>query len=209
MPETVGFESTFPVLPEDARRRSLHATVAARPKRDCVWLFGYGSLMWEELAPAAERRRARLDGWHRALCVWSALARGRPERPGLCLGLDAGGSAEGVALRVEGPGLETLLAPVWHREMWTDVYRPEWVDLATAEGPIEAVAFVAEVASRQYVSGLDDDQIARLIAGAGGERGSCRDYLAQAVERLHALGISEPDLEAMLARVDALSPSGR
>jgi len=208
-PGTVSFAGPFPVLDEAARLNSLRATVAARPKRDCVWLFGYGSLMWEELTEVAERRRARLDGWHRALCVWSALARGRPERPGLCLGLDRGGSAEGVALRVEGPGLEALLAPVWHREMWTDIYRPEWVEVATDGGPLEAVAFVADTASGQFAGGLDDDEIARIIAAAEGERGSCRDYLAQAVDGLRALGIAEPELEAMLSRVDALATSGR
>lgn len=209
MPETVRFKDTFPVLPEDARRRSLQATVAARPKRDCLWLFGYGSLMWEELVPVAERRRARLDGWHRALCVWSTLARGRPERPGLCLGLDAGGSIEGVALRVQGPALETRLAPVWQREMWTDIYRPKWVQAVTDAGAVDAVAFVVSPTSAQFAAGLNDDEIAHFIASAEGERGSCRDYLARAVDGLHALGIVEPTLEAMLARVDALSASDR
>jgi cation transport protein ChaC len=209
MLEPVRFPTAFPALSAAARRRSLRATLAVRPKRDCLWLFGYGSLMWDAPVAAAERRRARLDGWHRALRVWSALARGTPERPGLCLGLDRGGRAEGIALRVEGPGLAERLAPTWERELWTDIYRPEWVEIATDAGPLEAVAFVVEPASRQYAPDLPEDEVARIVAFARGEKGSCRDYLATAVAELKSLGIAEPALEAMLARVDALAATGR
>jgi cation transport protein ChaC len=137
------------------------------------------------------------------------LARGTPERPGLCLGLDRGGRAEGIALRVEGPGLAERLAPTWERELWTDIYRPEWVEIATDAGPLEAVAFVVEPASRQYAPDLPEDEVARIVAFARGEKGSCRDYLATAVAELKSLGIAEPALEAMLARVDALAATGR
>lgn len=198
------FETGFATLAPEVRRRSLQATLERRPDAGGLWLFGYGSLLWEAPAPVAERRRARLEGWHRALCVWSALARGSPERPGLCLGLDRGGAAEGVALRVEGPALARRLAPVWERELWTDVYRPHWVDLATGDGPVRAVAFVVDPASAQYARGLDADETARHIARAHGEKGSCRDYLACVLDGLAALAIAEPELAAMLARVDAL-----
>jgi len=209
MARRVSFTGRFAELAPEQRRRSLTATLAARPDEDGLWLFGYGSLMWDLPAPVAERRRARLEGWHRALCVWSALARGSPATPGICLGLDRGGACEGLALRVDGPDLATRLTPVWEREMWTDVYQPEWVEVATDAGVVGAVAFVVDRDSAQFTGRLGTDAVARQIAEARGEKGSCRDYLAQAVAGLDQLGIAEPGLRAMLARVATLPLSGR
>ncbi|MCE2749325.1 MAG: gamma-glutamylcyclotransferase, partial [Rhodobacter sp.] len=30
-----------------------------------LWVFGYGSLIWNPGFPVADRQIARLDGWHR------------------------------------------------------------------------------------------------------------------------------------------------
>lgn len=200
----VRFDGPFAELAPEARQRSLAETLKARPEASSLWLFGYGSLMWQVPAPVAERRRARLEGWHRSLCVWSALARGSPAEPGICLGLDRGGTCEGVALRIDGGDLRARLTPIWERELWTDIYRPVWLEAASEHGPLRAVAFVVERGSAQYAGGLSDDEIARHIARAHGAKGSCRDYLAQVVAGLADLGIDEPALRATLTRVDAL-----
>ena len=74
------------------------------------WVLGYGSLMWRPEFDFLERRPARLIGAHRALCVYSHVHRGTPEKPGLVLGLDRGGSCRGIAFRVDGRKREATLA---------------------------------------------------------------------------------------------------
>ena len=89
-----------------------------------LWIFGYGSLMWRPGFDYVERLPVRLHGYHRAFCVWSHRYRGTPERPGLVLGLDRGGSCLGIAYRIAPEKQDTVLAYLHEREMITGVYIP-------------------------------------------------------------------------------------
>jgi cation transport protein ChaC len=90
-------------------------TLAAKP-RDDVWLFGYGSLIWNPTVDFVKRRVARATGWHRAFCLATPAARGSLDNPGLVLGLDAGGCCDGVAFRISGEIVESEFAMLWKRE---------------------------------------------------------------------------------------------
>src|ERR1700742_3385850 len=90
---------------------------------DDLWVFGYGSLMWRPDFAFIERIEARLIGAHRALCVYSFVHRGTPERPGLVLGLDRGGACRGIAFRVARDDWEKTVSYLRAREQVTAVYR--------------------------------------------------------------------------------------
>lgn len=167
-----------------------------RPNGD-VWLFGYGSLLWDVPFPHREAKPARLTGWHRAMCVWSALARGTPDCPGLSLGLMPGGECDGMAYRIAGTDLDTALPIIWEREIWTDIYQPAWLPLDVDGAGVAALAFTVNQASRQFAAGLSHDQIVQHIALAHGERGPCRDYLSDTVARLRDMGITDTSLEVL------------
>lgn len=175
-----------------------------------VWVFGYGSLIWNSAFAPAERRRAVLHGYRRAFCFWTVSARGTPERPGLGLGLEAapGACCRGVALRIAAATETADLERLWAREMYSAVYRPVWVPLlpaGTPEGPdpapFTALAFVADPAHPQYCPPLSQMQQARIIAGASGQFGRCSDYLATMVAHLDEAGEPDAELEALLERV--------
>lgn len=199
------FEAPFQPLSAAARAASLRETLAARSDGGDVWLFGYGALMWDPRIRYAAARPARVPGWRRGFCVWTLLARGTPERPGLALALDRGGACDGVAFRIAAAEVDDALRQVWDREMFTGIYRPRWLSVTIDGAEVDAIVFTVARAHPQYAGALPPDTAARYIARAHGENGACRDYLANTVRHLARLGIDEPDLRDLLRRVDEIA----
>ncbi len=177
-----------------------------------VWLFAYGSLMWEPVFDYAEARRARLSGYHRAFCIYSHVYRGTPERPGLVLGLDLGGSCKGLAFRLPWQSADETLRRIHQREMITGVYLPRelsvtLIDPATGapQRRVRALAFVADRRHRQYAGKLTPRRAAELICQGEGEMGSCRAYLETTVAHLEVLGITDGGLQRLHRIVRAQS----
>jgi cation transport protein ChaC len=171
-----------------------------------LWVFGYGSLIWDPGFPVAERRIARLDGWHRSFCMRSIHHRGTVDHPGLVLALDQaeGASCTGVAFRVL-PGEEAAtLAALRERELVSSAYLEMTLPVVTEAGPLEALAYVIDPHHVQYCH-LDREEQARIIASATGGRGPNRDYLWSTAAHLAELGIGDPDLEWLANRVRDLT----
>lgn len=175
--------------------------------QDSLWVFGYGSLIWHPGFPVAERRIARLTGWHRSFCMRSIHHRGTVEHPGLVLALDRAEDANcnGVAFRVE-PGAEAeTLATLRERELVSSAYLETHLDVTFADGGnVRALAYVIDPDHVQYCGGLPLEEQAQIILSATGGRGPNRDYLFSTVDHLHELGIADPDLDWLAARVRAL-----
>jgi cation transport protein ChaC len=192
------FNEPFAPLSDLERRRSCAAGLAAAPEGLTeFWIFGYGSLMWDATFPYAQSKPARLLGWRREMCIWTALARGTPAFPGLSLGLMPGGVCEGVAYELAGSRRDQALEMIWQREMWTDIYTATWVTLEIEGRLLPALTFTTNQASRQFVGDLALEDVVEHIAKAEGERGPCRDYLSNTVARMRSLGIDEPHLHAL------------
>ena len=150
-------------LSDAERARSLKETFARAPDRSNLRVFGYGSLMWNPGFPHLEVRRGRLYGFHRRFCIYSHVYRGTPERPGLVLGLDRGGSCEGLAFRVPAGEADEVLEYLYARELVTEVYTPRWVRIATPDGEVRAASFVVDRAHEQYTGELELEATAELI----------------------------------------------
>jgi cation transport protein ChaC len=169
-----------------------------------VWVFAYGSLMWNPEIAFAEARPGFLHGYHRSFCLYSRDYRGTPERPGLVLGLDRGGSCRGIAYRLPPDRVGETLDRIWAREMTGQVYRMRRVAVRTPQGPVAAHACVVRRASPDYAGRLSLGAAARLLATAVGGRGTGRDYLANTVRHLEELGIRDGSLHRIAARVAGL-----
>src|SRR5690349_24587100 len=177
-----GYVSPYPVDPMP------DWVAALRDSAEPVWLFAYGSLMWNPEMPFAERRPALLRGYHRSFCLYSRDYRGTPERPGLVLGLDRGGSCQGIAYRLPPDSLGRAIDRVWAREMAGEVYRMRPVSVITTQGRIGAYAFVVRRDRSDYAGRLSSEEVARIIAVAAGGRGTGRGDPAETGGHLGELG---------------------
>src|SRR2546430_9129684 len=122
-----------------------------------LWVFGYGSLIWRPGFDHLERQPARLIGAHRALCVFSHVHRGTPERPGLVLGLDFGGACRGIAYRVAAAKRAETVHYLRAREQVTMVYREctrrVWLK-GEPERPASALCYMVDRSHPQYAGRL-------------------------------------------------------
>ena len=168
-----------------------------------LWVFGYGSLMWRPGFPHAERHAARLSGYHRSLCLYSHAYRGTPERPGLVLGLDHGGSCVGVGFRVEAADRAATLAYLTWRE-GTDEYREVDVGLRLADGrKVKALAYVVRRNHRLYAGRLSQPALLEHARWSRGDKGSCRDYVVSTHAHLLSLGVRDSHLAWLAERLGA------
>jgi len=199
-------DPTAQLLSFDELAASRRATLAAENPAGDVWVFGYGSLIWNPAFHFVERRTGVIHGWHRRFCLWTSLGRGTPDRPGLVLGLDRGGSCRGVVFRIAAAAVDEELDLIWRREMVTAAYVPRWVTAATPDGPVRAIAFTINRDQPRYAGRLSEEETARVLAGARGQLGSCREYFRSTLEHLVALGIRDHGLEALRHRIATIGP---
>jgi cation transport protein ChaC len=176
------------------------------PSAHTIWVFGYGSLMWNPGFNFFTREPALVRGWHRAFCVYSKVWRGTPERPGLVLGLDRGGSCRGIAFAIDPKDEANVLAYLDERERVTNVYARKRLTVALASGEtVGAWSYVADRGHPQYAGKLALEHAAALIAHGVGRGGPNPEYLENTIQHLDQLGISEGPLHALRNKVRTLA----
>ncbi len=168
--------------------------------RSDVWIFGYASLIWRPDFEYADRRPARVHGWHRALKMWSHVNRGTPERPGLVFAMLSGGSCQGMVFRVPQAQALAVLQTLWLREMPVAVYDPRWLPCHTPQGPVQALAFTLSRRSPHYTGTLADEQYRHIFTHSQGRYGSTHDYALDTYHGLRAVGIHDRALQRLLQR---------
>jgi cation transport protein ChaC len=169
-----------------------------------LWVFGYGSLMWRPGFAFKERISARLIGLHRALCVFSFVHRGTPERPGLVLGLDRGGMCRGVAYLVSASKRAETIAYLREREQVTSVYLETMRQIEledAARRRVRALCYIVDRSHVQYAGRLTMDESLHLIRQGRGSSGANPDYVVETVRALEELGYREGELHRLAAHL--------
>ena len=169
-----------------------------------LWIFGYGSLMWDPGIPYVKWAPALIFGYHRALCIYSSRWRGTPDQPGLVLGLDRGGACRGIAFLVKAAEVAFALEALWEREMRRPVYQPRLVRARLSNRETRVLTFIADPHHAGYAGKLSVMQTARLIASCCGNRGPNLAYLARTVDHLAELGVRDHHLLRVLAAARAV-----
>lgn len=195
--ERLGLMTRLPPEQREASKRAILDAIGD----DEIWLFGYGSLMWNPCIHFVDRQPALLRGYHRSFCLRSPTGRGTPERPGLMLALKPGGSCRGVAFRIEPALAEQEFDIVWNREMVSGAYRARLLAINTPHGRRRAATFVVNREHPRYAPDVPPTEAAEMIAGAAGWLGSCAEYLSSTVEHLDQLGIDDGAMHDLLRRV--------
>jgi len=172
-----------------------------------LWVFGYGSLIWNPGFQHEERVVARLDGYRRSFCMHSIHHRGRPDHPGLVLALDPleEASCQGLAFRVPAALAGDTLGYLRERELISSAYVERWCDVALEDGrSVTGLVYVIDTDHVQYARDLTLEEQAHIIARAHGDRGPNTEYLYNTTTHLAELGLSDPELDWLTNRVRAL-----
>lgn len=172
-----------------------------------LWVYGYGSLMWDPGFHFAEVRLAHLSRYARRFTYWTRIARGTPERPALMLTLEQQPHAcccTGLAFRIAGAVAETESAMLWRREMIRNGYCPTLLPVATPQGPVHALVFACNPAHDDYAGPMSLDATAAVIASASGAIGTNREYLELMARQLGELQIDDAYVADLLQRVRGL-----
>ena len=196
----------IPVLSDAEQEASLRGILDQHAQGSDVWLFGYGSLVWNPLVHHQERRVARLHGFHRSFCLWSHVNRGSLQKPGLVLALDSGGSCHGVAFRIAGHHAEAELRLLWRREMVLGAYSPRWTTVEAGNETLKAIAFFVNRDHANYAGRLPLETVIRTLVSTRGTLGTPVEYLLETVRGLVAHGVRDPYLLELRRRVLAMHP---
>lgn len=181
-----------------------------KPDTRTLWVFGYGSLMWQPGFPYVEARHARLEGYSRAFCIYSLHYRGTQLRPGLVLGLARGGTCDGIAFRVAAEDAARVRAYLHARELIYGVYREAMLP-AGLIGPgdpetVNVLTYIAETGHPSFAGHLPLARRAAIIRAARGKAGSNLAYFAATLRKLQDLGIRQADLERLAVCAGVAGP---
>ena len=210
------FLRSFASLPENMLwtqaqiDESLEKTIACRPNAadsPDVWVFAYGSLMWNPVCRFEERVIATVDGYHRSFCIRIIAGRASPKRPGRMLSLEPGGTTEGVVLRMPRDTLAEELRILWIREMVTGAYTPTWAPFTTRDGSTgHAIAFLANPAQVQYEADTRPVVIAPLMANTAGPIGTNAEYVFNLQRALADCNMKDGYIDALVHELSRVQP---
>jgi len=184
-------------------REATRSAALAGRFNDDLWVFAYGSLMWDPAIHIVEIRRATLQGFHRRFCLKAEIGRGSKEAPALMAALDRGGACHGLAFRIPANAVNHETEILWMREMIGEAYMPLFQTVLTPQGSVEALAFVMDRASPRFAD-LSGAEAAAIIATGTGVLGTNLEYFDNLADHVAVLGIEDEVFDAIRSQLRRL-----
>ena len=157
-------------------------------------------MLWKPIILFKGYEKAKLNGWSRKVCSWTVHARGTVKKPGLVFSLDKdkAGYSEGLVFELDEAFLEKDLETLWEQEMYSNLYKPQWLPVITQRGPCLAIAFTINQNHPLYAGDIPNDKAVDIISAATGVFGACADYFTKTTEVLKNLGLNDSRLEEIV-----------
>lgn len=185
----------------EEREKSRMEALDGRQDRD-LWIFAYGSLMWDPALQFTQVRRAFAPGHERKFILKDIYGgRGTPEAPGLMAALDQGSGCEGLVFQIASEDVDKETEILWRREMVGKAYLPEFIEITLDNEPVEALTFVADYGADSMCTELTREEQVQFICSGSGFLGTSHDYLRNIINQFSALGIVDQDCSALLNEV--------
>ena len=182
---------------------SLREALAPWQRGTPFYIFAYGSLMWNPSFTFDARHVATIRGYHRSFRVWSRINRGTPERPGLVLTLECGGSCRGLVYRIPADLVQEQMNLIWKREMNFGSYVPKWLNCSVGDQSIRCLAFTVNRQCSGYAGQIPMEAVVEAIASAAGRYGPAYEYLFKTIDSLREHGIRDSRVEQLASLVRA------
>ncbi|MGO4524960.1 gamma-glutamylcyclotransferase [Microvirga sp. 2MCAF35] len=177
-------------------------SIVSLPEDRDIWVFAYGSLIWNPCFEYDEKVPAYLRGYHRKLCVISHNYRGTPKKPGLVFGLDTGGSCYGLAFRIGQTQVRDAVKFIRDRELTSSIYNEKFVALSLEDGrKVHALAYIVNHQHPKYISNLDVEEVFNLVKDAAGTLGSNLEYVISTFRGISSLGLRDKNLKWLSERL--------
>ena len=194
---------------DETREAMRQDFLAAHLPEGDIWVFGYGSLIWDPAFDFVELRRAHAPQHVRRFILKEDKGgRGTADKPGLMAALDDGAGCDGVAFRIKAGAVDETTDRLWRREIICEGYLPRFIPVLIDGQPLEALTFVADHACDNTLGDLPHAQQVEWLATGAGMLGSSRAYLENLIRHLDLVGISDPALNRLLADVEAHGRAG-
>lgn len=192
----------------DDEREAERAEILAGRRDTDLWVFGYGSLMWDPAFRFEEVRRAHVTGYARRFILKDIYGgRGTVDAPGLMVALDKGPRCNGLAFRISSENTDEATEALWRRERIGPAYVPVFVEVMTADMRTTALTFVADHGATLIDASLTRAQQIAYCATGTGFMGSSLDYLKNIARQFAALGIQDDEVSELLRETEAFIKS--
>lgn len=175
--------------------------------REGLWVFGYGSLLWNPAFHFEKSEQARLYGFRRHFCLHMSIGRGSPEQPGIMLALDKGGSCNGRAFLIRPEEVESETRILWMREMMSGAYLPHWGPMRLQNGSsVNGLTFIVNRTHSRYLADLSEAETLARLASAEGHLGSAREYLENTIDHLDEINVKDKYLHDLHRKLQKQYP---